>query len=169
MLSFIYSFIFFFSIFFVAETTNTQKDKQENNIKTIYIINTTGSRIRAIFKPVTTIIEAGMIEQVCYDPERPTEENSPDEFIIKPTSYLMEFGLCLNANQEIQEIVLEQKKLGTKDLFEGILDWSTATSCTLILYDDETDKVIKKDFTINNGTTYQIAYKNDKLIVENIG
>ena len=80
----------------------------------------------------------------------------------------MEFGLCFNANQEVQTIILEQKKLGTKDLFEGLLDWSTATTCTLILYDEETDKVIKKEFTINNRTTYQITYENDKLIVEDI-
>ncbi|HEB41577.1 MAG TPA: hypothetical protein ENI08_00985 [Candidatus Dependentiae bacterium] len=168
MLSIIYPFIFFFGILFIAETTPTQEDKQETNIKTIYIINTTGKRIRAIFKPVTTIIETGTIEQVCYDPKQPTKENSPDEFIIQSASYLMEFGLCFNANQEVQTIILEQKKLGTKDLFEGLLDWSTATTCTLILYDEETDKVIKKEFTINNRTTYQITYENDKLIVEDI-
>lgn len=166
MLSIIYPFIFLFSILFIAETTPAQEDEQEANIKTIYIINTTGKRIRAIFKPITTIIEAGTIEQICYDPEQPTEKNSPNEFIIKPTSYSMEFGLCLNADQAVQEIVLEQKKLGAKDLFEGVLDWSTATTCMLILYDDETDKVIKKNFTINDGTTYQIAYKNGKLIVK---
>ena len=168
MLSIIYPFIFFFSILFIAETTPAQENEQEANIKTIYIINVTGKKIRAIFKPVTTIIETGTIEQVCYDPKKPTKENFPDEFIIQSASYLMEFGLSLNANQEVQKIVLEQKKLGTKDLFEGLLDWSTATTCTLILYDEEIDKVIKKEFTINNGTTYQIAYENEKLIVEDI-
>ena len=55
MLSIIYPFIFFFGILFIAETTPTQEDKQETNIKTIYIINVTGKKIRAILGWCTVI------------------------------------------------------------------------------------------------------------------
>ena len=85
--------------------------------------------------------------------ERTCSKCATPEIIIQFTSYLIEFGLCLNPNQEIQIMVLEQKKLGAKDLFKGVLDWSRATTCILILYNDE--------------TTYQIAYKNGKLIIKN--
>lgn len=168
MISIIYSFTFFFSFLFISETVSQEIKKEKPIKKTIYIVNVTGKKIRAIFKPVTTTIESEEIEQVCYNPEHPMiEEHSLDEFM-QPTPYSMEFGLCLAANKEKQKIVLEQKQLGTKDLFEGILDWSTATICTLLLYDNKKEKIIKKDFTIKDGVTYQISYKNNNLSIKNI-
>lgn len=168
MLSILSSLFFCFSIVCIPATIHTQENKQKTTIKTIYIVNATGKKIRAIFKPVTTIIETGTIEQVCFDPDQPTKENNSDEFIIQSTSYSMEFGLCLNADQEVQKIVLEQKQLGTKDLFEGVLDWSTATTCTLILYDNEEERIIKKDFMISDGVTYEIRLEHNQLIVKEV-
>ena len=137
---------FLVSLLFLSSLYRTIQTQE--SYKQLYFINETNKRVRAIFFPIFVCMEANIIH----------ESN-------EQTICTIEFGFYLNASNDVQEIILGQQKMGTSEVFEGILNTSTATECRFVLYDTDTQLTVKKTISIHDNQTYKITYENKKLDV----
>ena len=127
---------------------------QDTNPITITFINTTNNRIRATFHDVTAIMQAALYN----------EHSDDNEPIIK----IINYSYCLPTNNDPQIIALTQKQLGTRDALEGILDLTTAHSCTLSFFDSQTKQKKEYTFSLKDDVTVVINYIANDLTIEQI-
>ena len=149
--------------------------KEEPVITKLLFINKTQHRIRAVFEPVTARMEPDPmnIEHHNITDEQNDTQPQDDETEITDTTpkqivYTLPFGFCLNAGEERQTITLEPVKLATNDIYEGCLDLTTATTCTLSFFDHDTKLKVEHTFLINGDATYQLDYRGGRFIFEHL-
>lgn len=172
--------------FLCSLTTPINSDKSRDDVKQItqeeepvitklLFINKTQHRIRAIFEPVTACMEQDTIDIKHHDANHEHNDTQPqgNETEVTDTTpkqivYTLPFGFCLNAEEELQTITLEPIKLATNDIYEGCLDLTTATTCTLSFFDHDTKLKVEYTFSINGDEIYQLDYRGERLIFKRL-
>lgn len=127
---------------------------QESAPITITFINRTNNRVRATFHDVTALMQAALYN-----------EHSDDD---EPVIHIIDYSYYLPANNNPQKIVLIQKQLGTRNMVEGILDLTTAHSCTLSFFDSQTREKKGYTFSLKDDVTVIIHYVDGDLEIEQI-
>jgi len=127
---------------------------QESDSITIIFINRTNNRIRATFHDVTAIMQAELYN----------EHSDDDEPVIR----VIDYSYYLPANNDQQKIILTKKQLGTRNTVEGILDLTTAHSCTLSFFDSHIREKKGCTFSLKDDVTVIIHYVDGNLTVEQI-
>jgi len=148
---------------------------EELVVTKLMFINKTQHRVQAIFEPVTAYMEPDPMniehhnitdeqnDTQLEDDEMETIDTKPKQIV-----YTLPFGFYLNAEEELQTITLEPCKLATNDIYEGTLDLTTATTCTLSFFDHDTKLKVEHTFSINGDATYQLDYRGGRLIFERV-